>query len=73
MKPRQSKPSEVAKVITSLGFILDRKAGSHRIYKHPTTGATVSLPFHGGDVPTGTLRGIIGQMGISVEDFNRMA
>jgi len=53
-----------------LGFVFVREGkGSHRIYAHPD-GRKTSVSFHPGDVPTGTLRKIIQQAGITIEEFN---
>ncbi|MBI2923069.1 MAG: type II toxin-antitoxin system HicA family toxin [Planctomycetes bacterium] len=54
-----------------LGFVFDRGRGSHRVYVRPD-GRRVVIPFHGGrTIPAGTLRSIIEDLGISVEQFNR--
>lgn len=52
------------------GFIFDRQAkGSHEIWRHPDTGRRVVVPNHPGDLPRGTLRAIIRQTGLSIDEF----
>jgi predicted RNA binding protein YcfA (HicA-like mRNA interferase family) len=60
-------------VITKLrksGFQFDRYAkGSHEIWWNPQTRARVTVPNHSGDLPEGTVRAILRQAGLSVEEF----
>ncbi len=71
MKPKACTAREVEAVALSLGFTYIRSSGSHRVYQNGK-GRTTIIAFHGGDVPLGTLRGIIKQMGITTKDFNHM-
>lgn len=55
------------------GFLLDGIEGSHHILYHPASGLRVSVPVHGGrDLKTGTLRGIIRDAGLTVEEFTAL-
>ena len=60
-------------VITALergGYFLHHVKGSHHVLRHPSKpGARVVVPVHRGDLPAGTLRGIIRQAGLTVEEF----
>lgn len=60
-------------VITRLrkaGFQFDRHAkGSHEIWWNPLTRARTTVPHHPGDLPEGTVRVILRQAGLSVEEF----
>ncbi|MEK6768136.1 MAG: type II toxin-antitoxin system HicA family toxin [Gemmatimonadota bacterium] len=47
MRPKPSRPIEVARVAERLGFVFRRASGSHRIYRH-LDGRIVSIPFHPG-------------------------
>jgi predicted RNA binding protein YcfA (HicA-like mRNA interferase family) len=61
---------EVARVALSIGFILDRQRGSHAVYYRASDGCRVVIPMHGSkDLKPGTLRGIINDMGLSVDEF----
>ena len=52
------------------GFAFDRQAaGSHEIWFNAATGRYTTIPNHPGDLPEGTLRAILNQAGIAVEDF----
>ena len=63
---------DVASKLRALGFVFDRAgAGSHEIWRNPTTGRRVTLPHHAKDMPEGTLRAILREAGIDVEEFLR--
>lgn len=51
------------------GFVVLRTRGSHHILQHPDDPRRrVTVPVHRGrDLPTGTLRNILRQAGLSVE------
>ena len=52
------------------GFQFARPAkGSHEIWFNPSTKRTTTVPCHPGDIPRGTLRAIIAQTGMTVEEF----
>jgi predicted RNA binding protein YcfA (HicA-like mRNA interferase family) len=62
--------SEVIRKLRRAGFVFDRVAkGSHEIWLHPETRARVVVPHHPGDVPEGTVRAIIRQAGLEVDEF----
>lgn len=61
---------DIAKRLRALGLQFDRQAaGSHEIWRNPATNRYTTVPNHPGDMPEGTLRAILRQAGISVEDF----
>ncbi|MCS6918987.1 MAG: type II toxin-antitoxin system HicA family toxin [Fimbriimonadales bacterium] len=63
------KPEEVIRKLKRFGFSVDRITGSHYILRHED-GRIVVVPYHAGrDVKRGTLRSILQQAGISVDDF----
>jgi predicted RNA binding protein YcfA (HicA-like mRNA interferase family) len=47
-----------------------RQKGSHRIYVKGNIGITI--PYHNKDLKKGTLRAIIKQSGLSVEEFLKL-
>ena len=60
----------IARRLRALGFEFDRQAaGSHEIWFNPRTGRYTTLPNHPGDIPEGTLRAIVGQAGVSADEF----
>ncbi len=63
------KPKDVEKILSKKGFLLKRQTGSHRVYFNENSSATVIVPFHGKDIPKGTLSSIIKQSKLSTEEF----
>jgi len=61
---------EVAKRLKAFGFIFTREAkGSHEIWHNKNDGMYTTVPKHPGDIPEGTLRHILKQANIDVDDF----
>ncbi len=46
------------------------RTSRHPVYYLAERDITNSVPRHPGDVPTGTLRAIVREMGVSVEEFS---
>lgn len=65
------KPSEAIHKLRKAGFVFDRHAkGSHEIWYNPKTHRRTIVPNHPGkDIAKGTLRAIINQAGLTVEEF----
>lgn len=60
---------EVARRLRVLGYHFDRQGpGSHEVWRR-ADGRKVTLPRHPGDMAEGTLRAVLHQAGINVEDF----
>lgn len=63
----------VLRALERAGFRVERVTGSHHVLRRPGGGAKVIVPLHGAhDLPPGTLRSIISQTGLSVEEFMRL-
>ena len=61
---------DVVKRLRRHGFEFGREAsGSHEIWDQRESGRTVLLAQHSRDIAEGTMRAILRQAGISVEDF----
>jgi predicted RNA binding protein YcfA (HicA-like mRNA interferase family) len=61
---------EVTRRLRLLGFEFDGHAkGSHEIWWNPVTRRRTTIPNHPGDLPEGTLRAILGQAGVAVQEF----
>ena len=58
--------AEVVKALITAGFVEVSQRGSHRKLRH--SNATVIVPMHK-ELASGTLRSIIRQSGMSVEEF----
>jgi predicted RNA binding protein YcfA (HicA-like mRNA interferase family) len=61
----------VIQALRQAGFVIDRIVGSHHILVYPGDPTrTVTVPVHSGrDLKPGTLRAIIRQAGLTVEEF----
>ena len=64
------KPREVIKALERAGFILARQKGSHRIYVKNRLGVTI--PYHNKDLKLKTLKHIIKQSGLEIEEFIKL-
>lgn len=65
---------EVQRKLRRLGCdeIPRRGGGSHRKWVNPATGAGTVVPDHGSlDLPPGTLRAVVRQLGLSWDEFFR--
>ena len=61
---------EVARRLRAFGFAFDRQGpGSHEVWRHTATGRKVTIPHHSRDFAEGTLRTILREAGIAVEEF----
>lgn len=64
---------QIIKILKKFGFEFYRQAaGSHEIWQNPTTKRFITIPNHNGDMPEGTLRAILKQGLIDVEEFIKM-
>jgi predicted RNA binding protein YcfA (HicA-like mRNA interferase family) len=62
--------TDLVRKLRKAGFVFDRQAkGSHEIWYNPQTRRRVVIPNHPGDIPKGTLRKIIRQAGLSLDEF----
>ena len=63
-------PRKVLAALNRAGFIVHHTRGSHYSLKHPDQPQlTVTVPYHNRDLKQGTLRSIIRQAGMTVEEF----
>jgi predicted RNA binding protein YcfA (HicA-like mRNA interferase family) len=64
---------DAVRIAQSLGFVLDRQRGSHAVFYRASDRKRVVIPMHAGhDLKPGTLRGIIGDLGITPEEFVKL-
>lgn len=62
--------AEIIRKLRRGGFEFDRHAkGSHEIWRNPVTRARITVPNHPRDLPEGTVRAIVRQSGLSVDEF----
>lgn len=61
---------EVARKLRAFGFAFDRPGpGSHEVWRNAATGRKVTLPHHNRDMAEGTLRAILREAGINLDEF----
>ena len=66
------KYKDVARKLRTLGFTFDRQArGSHEIWRHEVSGRKATLVRHVRPIEEGTLRSILRQAAIDVDEFLR--
>jgi len=54
------------------GWTVVRVAGSHTHLRHPTKPGICTVAMHAGTIPLGTLRSIIRQAGLTVDQFRAL-
>ena len=71
MTPKQpaATAKDVVRVAEGLGFVFRRQSGSHAIYVRQSDQARIVVPMHRGELKRKTLRGIIQDLKITVEEF----
>jgi predicted RNA binding protein YcfA (HicA-like mRNA interferase family) len=64
------KPKEVVRILERAGFVRWNQRGSHLSLYREQDGRSLTVPIHFAQtVPKGTLRAIIKQAGLSVQEF----
>lgn len=64
---------DVIRVAERAGFEFDRQRGGHAVYRRGSDRRRIVIPMHKGrDLKPGTLRGIIEDMGLTVDQFVAM-
>ncbi len=67
--PRDVKPKKVVKALEKAGFVIDHTTGGHYILIKGSLRTTV--PYHK-TIKTGTLKSILNQTGLTVEEFTEL-
>ena len=61
---------DIVRKLRKAGFTFDRQAkGSHEIWWNPESRKRTTIPNHPGSLPEGTVRAIIKQADLSVDQF----
>lgn len=64
---------DVIRALSRAGFQETRTSGSHvRLIHIGDPARKITVPVHSGDLKRGTLRGIIAQAGLTVEEFLKL-
>ncbi len=61
-------PRKLVAALLRQGFFVDRQRGSHIMLRH-RDGRTTVIPMHARDLPPGTFKGILDDIGISADDL----
>ncbi|HKN76443.1 MAG TPA: type II toxin-antitoxin system HicA family toxin [Candidatus Acidoferrum sp.] len=62
----------LVRVAERLGFVFRRQSGSHAIYVRASDQARVVIPMQKGELKRKTLRGIIRDLKVSIEEFTNL-
>ena len=62
----------VVSALKKVGFLERSQTGSHLRMFNPTTKRQTVVPMHSGDLKRGTLHAILGQAGVSEEEFRKL-
>ncbi|MCD6351790.1 MAG: type II toxin-antitoxin system HicA family toxin [Armatimonadetes bacterium] len=63
---------KAARAFEQAGFIRQRMRGSHAIYSLPDGSRPLSVPMTNKPLPPGTLRRLVRDAGLTVEEFIRL-
>ncbi len=64
-------PKKLIKILSKSGFYIHHQTGSHVNLRHTTKiNLHVVIPYHGRDLAPKTLKSILSQADISIEDLN---
>jgi predicted RNA binding protein YcfA (HicA-like mRNA interferase family) len=60
----------MCKILEGRGWVYDHTSGSHRVYKRPGVGWSISVPVHGNrDMKPGTQKDCMKKAGLTDEDL----
>jgi predicted RNA binding protein YcfA (HicA-like mRNA interferase family) len=62
---------QLAAKLKHAGYV-EIRTSRHPVYYLAEKDITIPVPRHPGDVPIGTLRAIVREMGLGIEDFNSL-
>lgn len=65
------RPEVMVRILEQMDFRLVRQRGSHAFFRHPDGRATI-VPMHRRDLPQGTIREILRDTGLSLEEYDRL-
>jgi predicted RNA binding protein YcfA (HicA-like mRNA interferase family) len=64
--------ARVVRALEKAGFKVARTAGSHRVMRHPDGRGTTVPVRTGRDLAKGTLRGILADVGLTVDELEEL-
>jgi predicted RNA binding protein YcfA (HicA-like mRNA interferase family) len=63
---------KIIQALEKAGFVFHRQTGSHFIMRHTITRQTTCVPKHGKDVKRSLMKDILGQAGLTEEEFRKL-
>ena len=66
------RPRQLVAALRRAGFVKHHQTGSHLFLRHAESRRMTSVPMHPGDLKRGTLRAILAQVGLSVEELQKL-
>jgi predicted RNA binding protein YcfA (HicA-like mRNA interferase family) len=65
------RPRQLIRALERAGFFVHHTRGSHYYLRHPDKpGILVTIPYHNRDLKLGTLRSILRQAGLTVDELH---
>ena len=61
--------TQMCKLLESMDFFTVRQKGSHKFYKH-NDGRTTIIPMHAGDLDRSTIRKMLKDIDVSIDEYN---
>ncbi|MBI4411405.1 MAG: type II toxin-antitoxin system HicA family toxin [Deltaproteobacteria bacterium] len=65
-------PKKLLRVLRRLGFEEVHGKGSHIVMQHAVDKRMTVIPFHCRDIPKGTLKGILKDIGLDIEELKKL-
>ncbi len=66
-------PKKLIRALLRGGFIFQHQTGSHRFYIHPNRPTkVVTVPYHNKDLKKGTLKSVLRQADLTVEELTEL-
>ena len=62
---------QMVRVVERIGFVFDHQRGSHAYYVHPD-GRITTIAMHTKDLPRGTMKKIMRDIGINENEFREL-
>lgn len=66
------KPKDVIRILNQIGYNEIRQTGSHQHFKKTGNFGIVTVSYHNKDIKQNTLRSIIRQTGLTIEEFIKL-
>jgi predicted RNA binding protein YcfA (HicA-like mRNA interferase family) len=63
------RPRQIIRFLEDNGFVLDRTAGSHFVFRHAKSKHRAVVPRHNRDIPPGTLMSLLREAGFTRDEL----